>query len=144
MILEPKKIKSVTVSIVSPFVMKWWHQMPGFWMLSLSQLFHSSFTFIKRLFSPSLLSVIGVVWSAHLRWLILLLPTLIPACDSSWTWDLPVSPALVGGFLTPEPPRKSLYFFSQGTPRHLVILIYKPTSLNFKVALEWGWRAQGF
>ena len=27
-ILEPKKIKSVTVSIVSPFAMKWWDQMP--------------------------------------------------------------------------------------------------------------------
>ena len=26
-ILEPKKIKSVTVSIVSPFTMKWWNQM---------------------------------------------------------------------------------------------------------------------
>ena len=27
-ILEPKKRKSVTISIVSPFAMKWWNQMP--------------------------------------------------------------------------------------------------------------------
>ena len=27
-ILEPKKIKSVTISIVSPFAKKWWDQMP--------------------------------------------------------------------------------------------------------------------
>ena len=43
-ILEPKKIKSVTISIFSLFAMKWWDQMP--WSLFfecwvLSQLFHS-------------------------------------------------------------------------------------------------------
>ena len=43
-ILEPKKIKSVTVSIFSLFAMKWWNQMPWFsffecWVLR--QLFHS-------------------------------------------------------------------------------------------------------
>ena len=116
-----------------------------FWMLSFKSAFSlSSFTFIKSLCSPSLLSVIRVVSSAHLRRSIWLLTTLIPACDSSWTWDLPVSPALAGGFLTPEPPRKSLYFFSQGTPRHLFTLICKSTSLNFKIVLEQGCRAQGF
>ena len=58
MILEPKKIKSLTVSIVSPSIC---HEMMGpdimifvFWMLSFKPTFSlSSFTFIKRLFSSS-------------------------------------------------------------------------------------------
>ena len=50
----------------------------------LSQLFHSPpFTFIKRLFSSSLLSAIKVVPSVYLRLLIFLLAILIPACASS-------------------------------------------------------------
>ena len=74
-ILEPKKIKSLTVSIVSPSIsMKWWDQMPWssffeYWILkSAFSLF--SFTFIKRLFSSSLLSAIRVVSFAYLRLLI--------------------------------------------------------------------------
>ena len=43
----------------------------------------SSFTFIKKLLSSSMLSVIRVVSSAHLRILIFLLAILIPACASS-------------------------------------------------------------
>ena len=43
----------------------------------------SSFTFIKRLFSSSLLSALRVVSSAYLRLLIFLLTVLIPACASS-------------------------------------------------------------
>src|SRR5574338_93872 len=43
----------------------------------------SSFTFIKRLFSSSLLSAIRVVSSAYLRLLIFLPAILIPACASS-------------------------------------------------------------
>jgi len=43
----------------------------------------SSFTYIKRLFSSSLLSAIRVVSSAYLRLLIFLLAILIPACASS-------------------------------------------------------------
>jgi len=55
-----------------------------FWMLSFKQAFSlSSFTFINRLFSSSLLSAIRVVSSAYLRWLIFLLAILIPACVSS-------------------------------------------------------------
>ena len=58
-ILEPKKIKPVTVSIVSPSIC---HEVMGpdamifnFWMLSFKPGFSlSSFTFIKRLFSSSL------------------------------------------------------------------------------------------
>ena len=43
----------------------------------------SSFTFIKRLFSSSLLSATRVVSSAYLRFLIFLPAILIPACASS-------------------------------------------------------------
>ena len=76
-ILEPKKIKSVTVSFVSPSIChEVVDQMP--WSFSLS-----SFTFIKRLFSSSLLSAISVVSSAYLRLLIFLPAILIPACASS-------------------------------------------------------------
>ena len=53
--LEPEKMKSLTVSVVSPSIaMKWWDRIP--WSLFfecwfLSQLFlFSSFTFIKKLF----------------------------------------------------------------------------------------------
>ena len=70
-ILEPKKRKSITVSIVFPSIC---HEVMGldamtldFWMLSFKPAFSlSSFTFIKRLFSSSLLSAIRVVSSAYL------------------------------------------------------------------------------
>ena len=85
-ILEPKKIKSVAVSIVSHlFAMKWWDWMPWsvFWMLSFKPAFSlSSFTFIKKLLCSTLLSAIRVVSSAYLRLLIFLPAILIPACDS--------------------------------------------------------------
>ena len=55
-----------------------------FWMLSFKPTFSlSSFTFIKRLFSSTSLSVIKVVSSAYLRLLIFLLAILIPACGYS-------------------------------------------------------------
>ena len=77
-ILEPKKIKSGTVSPVSPSIS---YVVMGpdamifiFWMLSFKPTFSfSSFTFIKRLFSSSSLSAIRVVSSAYLRLLIFLL-----------------------------------------------------------------------
>ena len=87
-ILEPKKIKSVTVSIVSPSIC---HEMMGldamilvFWMLSFKPTFSfSSYTFFKRLFSSSSLSAISVLSSAYLRLLIFLLAILTLACASS-------------------------------------------------------------
>ena len=83
-----QKIKSVTVSIVSPSVC---HRVMGpdamilvFWMLSFKLAFSlSSFTFIERLFSSSSLSAIRVVSSAYLRLLTFLLEILIPAYASS-------------------------------------------------------------
>ena len=55
-----------------------------FWMLSFKPAFSSSsFTFIKRLFSSSLVSAVSVVSSAYLMLLIFLLAILIPACASS-------------------------------------------------------------
>ena len=87
-ILEPPKIKSDTVSTVSPSIS---HEVIGldamifvFCMLSFKPTFSlSTFTFIKRLFSYSSLSAIRVVSSAYLRLLIFLLAILIPACASS-------------------------------------------------------------
>ena len=85
-ILEPKKILSVTVSIISLFAMKCWDQMPWSsfsWILSFKPAFSLfSFTFIKRLFSSSSLSAIRVVSSAYMRSLIFLPAILIPACAS--------------------------------------------------------------
>ena len=55
-----------------------------FWMLSFKRTFSlSSFTFINRLFSSSVLSAIRVVSSAYLRLLIFLPENLIWACTSS-------------------------------------------------------------
>ena len=86
-ILEPPKIKSATVSTVSPSIC---HEVMGpdamilvFWMLSFKPAFSLYFPFIKRLFSSSSLSAIRVVSSAYLRLLIFLLAILITACASS-------------------------------------------------------------
>ena len=55
-----------------------------FWTLSIKPIFSlSSFTFIKRLYSSSSLSVIRMVSSAYLRLLIFLPAILIPACAYS-------------------------------------------------------------
>ena len=78
----------VTVSILSLSIC---HEVMGldamilvFWMLNYKPTFLlSSFTFIKRLFSSSLLSAISMVSSAYLRLLIFLLEILIAACASS-------------------------------------------------------------
>ena len=77
-ILEPQKIKSDTISTVSPSIC---HEVMGpdaiilvFWILSFKPTFSlSSYTFIKRLCSSSSLSAIRVVSSAYLRLLVFLL-----------------------------------------------------------------------
>ena len=87
-VLELPKIKSVSVSIVSPSI---YHEVMGLdamilvlLLLSFKQTFSlSSFTSIKRLFSSSSLSAIRLVSSAYLRLLAFLLEILIPACASS-------------------------------------------------------------
>ena len=74
-VLECQKIKSLTVSIVSPSIC---HAVMGldamiliFWMLNFKPGFSLfSFTYIKRPFCSSLLSAIRVVSSAYLRLLI--------------------------------------------------------------------------
>ena len=93
-IFEPKKIRSVTASTFSPSVchklMRPDAKILVFWMLSLSQLFHSPLSLSSRsslvplCFLPS-----RVASSVYLRLLIFLLAILIPACDSStqhFTW----------------------------------------------------------
>ena len=87
-ILEPPKIKSDTVSTVSPCIC---HEVMGpdvmilvFWMLGFKPSFPlSSFTFIKRLFSFSSLSALRMMSSAYLRLLIFLPAILIPTYASS-------------------------------------------------------------
>ena len=87
-ILVPKEIKSVTVSIVSPSIC---YEVMGpdavifvFCMLSLKPVFSlSSFTFIRRFFSFSSLSAIRVVSCAYLRLLIFLLAIFIPVSASA-------------------------------------------------------------
>ena len=86
-ILEPRKIKSVTVSTISQSIC---HEVMGldamilvFWMLNFKPTFSLfSFTFIKRLYSSSSLSAIRVASSAYQKLLISLLAILIPACAS--------------------------------------------------------------
>ena len=86
-ILEAKKIKSDSFR----FPPSIWHEVMGpdamilvFWMLKFKPAFSFSFfTFIKRLFSSSLLFAIEVVLPAYWRLLIFLLAILIPVCDSS-------------------------------------------------------------
>ena len=93
-ILQPPKIKSVTVSIVSPSI---YHGVMApdamifvFCILSFKPKFSlSSFTFIKGLLSSSSLSAIRVVSSAYLRLLIFLPETwfqlvLHPAQHFAW------------------------------------------------------------
>ena len=87
-ILEPPKIKSVTVFTVSLPIC---HEVTGpdamilvFWILSFKPTFSLySFAFIRRLFSSSSLSDIRVVSSVYLRLLIFLPAILIPPCVSS-------------------------------------------------------------
>ena len=85
-ILEPLKIKSLTVSIVYPSTC---HKVMGpdamilvFWLLRFKPTFSlSSFTFVKRLLRSSSLFAIRVM-SSYLRLLVFLLAILIPACAS--------------------------------------------------------------
>ena len=90
-ILEPRKVKSATVSTVSPSVcyevMEPDAMIFIFWMLSFKPTFSlSSFTFIQGLFSSSSLSAIRV---SYLRLLIFLPEILIPAVllpAQSFSW----------------------------------------------------------
>ena len=88
-ILEPPKIKSVTVFHCFPIYLPWsdgtrHYDLLVFWTLSFKPTFSlSSFIFIKRLFSSSLLSSIRVVSYAYLRLSIFPPATLIPAYASS-------------------------------------------------------------
>ena len=98
-ILEPKKIKSFTVSIVALSIC---HEvmepdsMISFFFFFLNVEFQDSFFtllfhFIKKFFNSSLLFTVRLVSSSYLRLFIFLLTILIPACVSSslapeYTW----------------------------------------------------------
>ena len=103
-ILEPKKIKSVTVSIVFPSIC---HEVMGldamifiFWMLSFKSAFSfSSFTFIKKLFNSSWLSAIRVMSSAYLKVKVAqLCPTLCDPHGLYRPWNYPGQNTGVGRF----------------------------------------------
>ena len=92
-ILEPKKINSVTVSIVSPFlchkVMRLDAMPLGFWMLSLEPAFTLLFDLHQRLFSSSLLSSIKryhlYIWEYwYFSWQSWFQLVLLPAQSFSW------------------------------------------------------------
>ena len=83
-ILEPKKIKSVTVSTFSPSIC---HEVmdamiSAFWILSFKPVF-SLFHLHQEALSSSSFSAMKVVFSAYLRLVIFLLAILIAACASS-------------------------------------------------------------
>ena len=133
-ILKPKKIKSVTVSIVSPSIC---HEVMGLdtmilliWMLSFKPTFSLSFfTFIKRLFSSSSISAIRLMSSAYLRLSIFLPAILIPACVSS---------SLAFGMIYPT----HLSFYSLPFTSFLFSAICKASSDNhfaFLHFFSWGW-----
>ena len=86
-VMMPKKIKSIPVSIVCPFMH---HKVMGpdamiviFWMLNFKRtLSLSTFNFIKRLF-VSLLSAVRVVSSAYRR-LLIFLPAILIQLHPTW------------------------------------------------------------
>ena len=85
-ILDPQK-ESLSLFPLFPHLFPWSDEAACHDLSFLSAGFQanfslSSFTFIKRLFSSSLLSAISVVSSAYLTLLIFLLAILIPACVS--------------------------------------------------------------
>ena len=92
-ILELKKVKSATVSTVSPSIC---HEVMGpdvmilvFWMLSSKPTFLlSSFTFIMIVFSSSSLSAIRVVSYAYMRLLIFLPAILMTPPLHDWVTEL--------------------------------------------------------
>ena len=101
-ILEPRKIKSVTVSpSLSHEVMGPDAMILVFWMLSFKPTFSLySFTFIKTLFGSSSLSAIRVVSSAYLR-LLIFLPTNLDSILKSRDITLPTKVHLVKATVFP-------------------------------------------
>ena len=128
MILKPKKIKFVTVYVVSPSIR---HEVMGpdamiftFWMWKAS-FFTLLLTFIKRLFSSSSLSVIRVVSPACLSLLIFLLAILIPA------W---VSPTLAFHIMYSTSSRS---WWWTGKPGMLQSMVSQRVRHNWETELNW-------
>ena len=118
-ILEPKKIKSVPVSLSIC------HEMMGldamifiFWMVSSKPAFSpSSFTFMKRLFSSSSLSALSMVSSAYPRLLIFLL----------------LQPHVPGNKLTQKDNADSgVQFITLAGPRQSLLLTKDPNQFLWK------------
>ena len=135
-VFEPKKIKSVTVSIVSLSIC---HDVMGpdamilvFWMMNFKPAFSlSSFTFIKRLFSSSSLSAIRVVSSAYLRSLIFLTAILIPAYAS-------ISPAFLMMYSAYKLNKQDDNIQCWCTPLAQLPLIASGFKLPYVAVIFWG------
>ena len=135
--LEPKR-KAVTASTVSPSIC---HEVMGtdtmvlvFLIFSFKlALSLSSFTLIKRLFSSSLLSAIRVVSSTYLRFLMFLLPILIPACNSSCQ-----------AFLTMRSVHSSNKQIDSRQPRHTPFSILNKSVVPNRVLTFASWPAYRF
>ena len=82
-VLEPSLFVSIFSPSVCPEVMGLDVMILVFWMLNFKPTFHCPLTFIKRLFSSSLLSAVRVVVYEYLRLLVFLPAIVIPACASS-------------------------------------------------------------
>ena len=137
-ILEPKKIKSIAISIVSPSIC---HGVMGadamifiFRMLCFKPAFSLSFTFIKRLFSSSLLSAIRVVSSAYLRLYWVAIPF---SWGSSHPRDHTQISCITGGFFTVCSTRETLLLL------YLSAILYQSPrmSLNlYQLIPLWRWK----
>ena len=86
-VLQPKKMKSVTVSIVCPSIC---HEVMGpdamildFWILGFKPVFFNSPLSLSSRSSLVPVSFLKVMSAAYLRLLLFLLASLIPACDAS-------------------------------------------------------------
>ena len=123
-ILEPKKLKSVTVSIFSPSicceVMGLDAMILVFCMLSFKPAFSTlSFIFIKSLFSSSLPSAFRAVSSAYLRLLTFLSAVLILACE----WSNPA-------FWTMYSCEHEMYSYEHVTCRNVILICIAPNTLH--------------
>ena len=143
-ILEPKKIKSATVSTLSPSIC---HEVIGldariyvFWTLSFKSAFSLSFfTVIKRLFSSSWLSAIKWKWKSLSRVGLFVTPWTIQSMDFSRSEVGSLSllqrifPAQGSNPGLPHC-RQILYHLSyQGSPNFPIQRVFKEKKLLFKV-----------
>ena len=141
-ILEPKKIKSHCFHYF-PIYFPWssgtgCHDL-SFWMLSFKPTFSlSSFIFIKRHFSSSLLSAIRVVPSAYLRLLIFIPEIFISACAAPRFSSVQFICSIVSDFLRPHESQHARPPCPSPTPGvHSDSLSYPKYGFYFFIDYKW-------